>query len=157
MKNKYFLTTIFMLIIGVIGMSGALIQAAPANEARVLEITGMAEYHLSGSTEWKKLEVGLALHEGDVVKTAADSEVKMELAGAAKTAEITIRKETELIFETFRHDADSMQDETLLNVDMGAVLVKAEKLVGDSKFEVKTPTSIVGIRGTTFEVYASKS
>jgi hypothetical protein len=157
MRNKFVLTTILMLIVGLVGTGTLTVQAAPVNEGKVLEITGSAQYRLSGAGEWMNLEVGTILHEGDTVKTTKESEVRMELAGSAKTAEITIRQETELLFETFRHDPESTEDETMLNVDMGAVLVKAEKLVGDSKFEVKTPTSIVGIRGTTFEVYASKS
>jgi hypothetical protein len=42
---------------------------------------------------------------------------------------------------------------TLLDLALGAVLIKAEKLHSEkSRFEVKTPTSIVGVRGTTFSV-----
>jgi len=42
---------------------------------------------------------------------------------------------------------------TLLDLSMGEILVKAQKVHSEkSKFEVKTPTSVVGIRGTTFSV-----
>ncbi|PIU40652.1 MAG: hypothetical protein COT00_00580 [Candidatus Omnitrophica bacterium CG07_land_8_20_14_0_80_50_8] len=96
------------------------------------------------------------LAEGDAIKTGSDAEVRLELVGVAKTADITIRKETEFKFDTFRYNEAAKLDTTLLNVGVGSILVKAEKLVGDSKFEVKTPTSIVGIRGTTFEVNVPK-
>ena len=59
------------------------------------------------------------------------------------------------MLKKFRHDAADKIDNTLLVVGIGSVLVKADKLVGASKFEVKTPTSIIGIRGTIFEVYVS--
>ena len=44
------------------------------------------------------------------------------------------------------------KDDTKLELDIGSILVKAEALQGDSEFHVRTPNSIVGIRGTKFEV-----
>ena len=124
---------------------------AKSDQAKVTKITGQADYKRAGGADWSKLEIGTMLDEGDAVKTAEKSEVVMELEGQAKTAEIVVRESSKFVFKTFQHDEDAV-DTTLLDVSLGAVLVKAEKLAGDSKFEVKTPTSIVGIRGTTFEV-----
>ena len=126
--------------------------AAGLDQGKVTKITGSAMYKKAGAADWSKLQVGTTLSEGDSLKTADNSEVVMELKGAHKTAEITVRQKSEFIFKTFQYDEATKVDTTLLDVSLGAVLVKAEKLVGTSKFEVKTPTSIVGIRGTTFEV-----
>ena len=41
---------------------------------------------------------------------------------------------------------------TLLDLAVGKVLVHAAKLKGGSRFEVRTPTAISGVRGTVFEV-----
>jgi hypothetical protein len=41
---------------------------------------------------------------------------------------------------------------TLLDLAIGKVLVQTQKLQGDSKFEVRTPTALTGVRGTIFEV-----
>ena len=138
-----------------------LFVAAPAlaltrDEAKVAKISGQAEYQKMGASDWAKLEIGMVLSEGDAVKTAPKSEVVMDLKGANKTAQITVRQSSKFVFKTFQHDSASQVDTTLLDISLGAVLVKAEKLVGSSKFEVKTPTSIVGIRGTTFEVQVAK-
>ncbi|MBI4432479.1 MAG: FecR domain-containing protein [Candidatus Omnitrophica bacterium] len=127
------------------------------SQARVVELQGNAEFMKSGSEKWMPLANGAVLSEGDRLKTAMDSEIRLELSGNAKTAEIVVRQNSDFIFKTFRHDEPAKIDNTLLDVQIGSVLVKAEKLVGDSKFEVKTPTSIVGIRGTTFEVNVSQS
>ena len=126
------------------------------DQGKVISMTGDAQYQKSGLPSWLKLEVGTVLSQGDAVKTDPNCEVVMELTGDKKTAEITIRKNSKFVFKTFQHDEDTKVDTTLLDVSMGAVLVKAEKLAGASKFEVKTPTSIVGIRGTTFEVKVEK-
>lgn len=135
----------------------AILVSAPAyavglNQGSVKSIKGDAMFKKAGANDWQKLDMGTVLSEGDSVKTGSASEVIMELKGAKKTAEIVVRESSEFVFKTFQHDEGTEIDETLLDISTGAVLVKAEKLVGTSKFEVKTPTSIVGIRGTTFEV-----
>ena len=120
------------------------------SQAVVLGIDGEAKYQKKDSKEWQILQVDNALTEGDVIKTSPGSQVSVLLMGQNKTAELLVRENTTFKFETFRHE--DAKENTLLDVQLGGVLVKAEKLIGDSKFEVKTPTSIVGIRGTTFEV-----
>ena len=147
-----------VLLIGV-----AFLIAAPAlvfageSRATAVNILGEAKVLKKGESDWKPLEKSAILTEGDSVRTAADSMVTLELVGNNKTAEVVVKPESEFSFQTFQHDETKKEEHTQLNVDAGSVLVKAEKLVGDSKFEVKTPTSIVGIRGTVFEVQVSKS
>ena len=157
MIKKLSRIAILMLMAAVIIGVPRVTAASEMNKAKVLEITGEAKFAKAGMNDWKILEEGMILSEGDSLKTGDNSEVKLELSGTAKTAEILVRRDSEFSFATFRHDEMSKTDQTLLNVDTGGVLVKAEKLIGESKFQVKTPTSIVGIRGTTFEVYASKA
>ena len=158
MSKSRFITTIFILTLALTAMvSAPAVMAMEPSQARVLDITGEAHFLKAGAPDWAALQAGMTLSEGDKIKTGKDSEVRIELAGANKTAEITVRTASEFTFETLRHDKAALLDTTLLNVEVGGVLVKGEKLIGDSKFEVKTPTSIVGIRGTTFEVYASKA
>ncbi len=146
------------LKVGVIALAALLVSSsafAAASQANVIKMSGPAEFRKAGDSGWNKLDPGMILSEGDAVKTAKNSEVIMELKGAAKTAEIVVRPASEFVFKTFQHNEAAI-DTTLLDVSLGAVLVKAEKLVGESRFEVKTPTSIVGIRGTTFEVSVAK-
>jgi hypothetical protein len=131
--------------------------ATEMSQARVLEIHGEAVFLKAGTSQWVTLEEGMILKEGDALKTGKDSEVRLEVSGARKTAELIVRKESEFNFKTLRHDPGGQTENTLLDVEVGSVLVKAEKLIGNSKFEVKTPTSIVGIRGTIFEVNVAES
>ena len=144
-------------MIGLTLMTSSLSFADGSSQATILEIKGDANYLKAGTTEWTKLEPTVILAEGDSVKTGPATQLRMELIGSTKTAEILVRKETEFKFSKFRFDEASKVDNTLLEVGVGSVLVKAEKLVGASKFEVKTPTSIVGIRGTIFEVHVPKA
>jgi hypothetical protein len=127
------------------------------SRARVLEITGEAQVLKEGASEWAPLVKEAILLEGDSLRTGKNSEVKMELMSNRKTADMILKEDSEFSFKMFHFEEVSKTENTLLDVAIGGVLVKAEKLAGDSKFEVNTPTSIVGIRGTIFEVQVSRA
>ena len=154
----------FSLVAIVVLMSAVLVCAAESakaddvsSTAKVLSIRNEALYKKAGTDQWLKLDKSVILSEGDAIKTGKDSEVKLELSGNAKTAELVVAYDSEFTLKTFHHDPSTKLENTLLDVSIGSVLVKAEKLIGDSKFEAKTPTSIVGIRGTIFEIQVSKA
>lgn len=153
MKTKNFFIVLGIgAFVACLFLNPAVSQEMALSTATVMEIKGAVSFMKEGAAEWLPLEKGMVLGEGDKIKTGPDSEATIETAGTAKTALLTVRKGTEFTLKTLRHDASAQLDSTLLNLEIGSVLVKAEKLVGGSRFEVKTPTSIVGIRGTTFEV-----
>ena len=161
MKKDTFKLLALGLIISFVSICAPAFAADPedeagVNEAKVIEIKGTADYLSLGQTQWKPLEIGTLLYEGDKMRTLKDSSVIVETKGSAKTATMTVRKETEFTFKNFRHDDATKIDNTLLELEVGSVMVEAEKLVGASRFEVKTPTSVVGIRGTKFEVNVAK-
>ena len=150
--------TKLILILAIIGiiMTPGVLCAASSSKAKAVEIKGEVRYMKIGANAWEKLDPTVILEENDSIRTGPDSEVKLVLMGAAKTAEITIGSKADFKFDTFRHDEATKVENTILNIGVGRVLVKAEKLAGESKFQVKTPTSIVGIRGTVFEVNVPK-
>ena len=156
MKRAFSLNTILGLIFGLMLMVPAVCYAGGSSKASVLDIRGEAMFMKAGASVWDRLESTTILKEGDSIKTSPGSEVLLELTGNFKTAELTVKEGTEFKFDTFRFDEAAKSDNTLLNIGVGSILVKAEKLVGDSKFQVKTPVSIVGIRGTIFEVNVPK-
>ena len=125
------------------------------SQASILDVSGEAMFLKAGGSDWAVLEKGMMLEEGDSIKTGANSEVKAEIMGKRKTADLTIRENSEFKLRTMKHDAEGDAERTLLDMESGNVLIKAEKLIGESTFEVKTPTSIIGIRGTLFEVNIS--
>jgi hypothetical protein len=127
------------------------------DQARVTEIVGEAFYQKVGTKEWKVLVKDFVLVEGDAVRTGKDSQLKLAMGGDQKIAEVLLKKESQFSFKDFRHDAKTKSDTTLLNLEMGSVLVNAAKMPKESKFQVKTPTSIVGIRGTKFEVNVERA
>lgn len=149
-KFKYFFSLI--LLASFFLAQSAWSATTVPSEAKIVSMTGKADYKKAGATEWVELTPDMVLSQGDWLKTWPASEVVLELTGNKKTANITVREKSKFQLKTFSHNAEKNLENTLLDVEVGTVLVKAEKLEGASKFQVKTPTSIVGIRGTTFEV-----
>ena len=134
-----------------------LFTAAPlfAEVGRVAEISdiqGDVQFRKGGTTEWKGAEKGMLLLEGDAIKTGATAKATIVLDKAGETGELALAPNSQMRIETLKKNPATEDKTTLLDLALGKVLVKAEKLKGNSSFQVKTPTSICGVRGTTFEV-----
>lgn len=101
--------------------------------------------------EWVPAQDGMVILPGDEVKTATGSSVEVILDGG-QVGHITVREGS--VFKILEASTNSATGDkkTLLDLAVGKILVKAEALKGNSKFEVKTPTAIAGVRGTLFEV-----
>src|SRR5262245_52921964 len=112
----------------------------------VQSTTGNVEYQKSGDGSWVKTSKDAVLSESDVVRTGDDSTADLLFKGTSSTT-IQLRPNSVLELSNVSEPKPG-QDATELDLSLGSVLVKAEKLQGDSQFHVRTPNSIVGIRVT---------
>ena len=102
---------------------------------------------------WIPAKVGMVLNQGDIIRTKKDSWALLNLDGAAETANLELKENSQLKLAELVENKKEATQTTLLDLALGEVLIKAKKLHSEkSRFEVKTPTSIVGVRGTTFSV-----
>jgi hypothetical protein len=101
--------------------------------------------------EWQAAKEGMTLLPGDEIRTASNSSVDVLLDGN-KVGRVEIKEGS--LFRIGKAETDVLTGDktTLLELAIGKVMVHAEKLQGKSKFEVKTPTVLTGVRGTIFEV-----
>lgn len=121
--------------------------------ASIVSIDGSAEVKAAGQASFSPATVGMVLNEGDTIKTAAKSWVLLNVDGKGQTATVEVKEGSQMLLAELLVDPKAGTSKTLLDLAMGEVLIKAQKVHGEeSKFEVKTPTSIVGVRGTTFNV-----
>ena len=105
-----------------------------------------------GPGSWLPARVGRVLNEGSFVKTGAGSIVILGVDDS-KTAVIDVSEKSIVSFDSLTKDSATGMKKTLLGLPVGQILIKAQRLdTPDSKFEVKTPTSVVGVRGTKFSV-----
>lgn len=120
--------------------------------AEIGTIQGDVWFRKSGTEDWKGAAKGLFLLENDEIKTGENSKAEILLDAKGETGKLDLAANSQMRIETMKQDPSTSDKTTLLDLALGKVLIKAEKLKGNSSFQVKTPTSICGVRGTIFEV-----
>lgn len=142
------LACIIVLVLGV-ATAG---YAMEKRNAQVMSLSGTAEIRQPGQSAWSPIAVGMVLSEGDALRTSAGSWALLNIDDG-KIAAVEVKGGSEMRISELRVNAQTDTSQTLLDLAIGEVMIKAQKVHGEnSRFEVKTPTSIVGVRGTTFNV-----
>jgi hypothetical protein len=125
--------------------------AAQEAVASIVKTQGKVETAAAGTEEWKHAPVGTALTNGMKIRTGREAEALVQwkqghILKVFGMSTVTID----------RSEMNGDKENTRLDINNGKVFVKAHKLASDdSKFEVKTPTAIAGVRGTEFMVEVS--
>ena len=147
--------------------------------AKILRVKGSARYSVDGRT-WQPLRKGDVLNPGVVLQTAEGSTIDLQLsdrdaapasignvslAGTSSSAaglyqsegELTanivhIFPSTELSVDKIMLDRTGMDEvsETQLDLRAGQIMGNVKKLSAASKYEVKIPNGVAGIRGTIY-------
>jgi hypothetical protein len=127
----------------------AVAQCQQDREVKIEALTGTVDYQEKGRGDWLPVSKDTVLHQRDRVRTGDDSTCTLLFEGMSD-ATINLNPNSILNLRTVRDSGTG--DDTELDLSLGSVLVMAEELQGDSSFKVRTPNSVVGIRGTVFEV-----
>jgi hypothetical protein len=141
---------ILSFIIGVSICFAAPVQAEESRYALLSELKGQVTVR-QNEAEWKPALQGMTLQEKDEIRTGPGGYAEILMDGG-DVARLELRENSYFKLHTMGYDAATGDKATLLDLAIGKVLVHAEKLKSDSKFEVRTPTSTTGVRGTVFEV-----
>jgi hypothetical protein len=177
MKLKYLTAIAAMFVAAATSLSAA------QDMATVVTIHGLARYS-TGNNVWLPLSEGKNLPAGTVIQTASESWVDISLDGSgssqsyiAKTQVIhrfvygagspgetqqnviRLRENTVLAIDRLSFEntgADTVCD-IGLDLRAGRVFGNVKKLSAASKYEVKLPNGVAGIRGTIYDFDASGS
>lgn len=121
--------------------------------AEIVNIIGNAEVYSVKDKQWAVAKIGNQLQENDFIRTKAKAEVLLKIKGNSQSATITIKENSQLALRQIFQPGQLEGNKTLLDLAMGEIFLEVGKLKDvKSEFEVKTPTSIVGVRGTKFSV-----
>jgi hypothetical protein len=101
--------------------------------------------------EWQAATDGMVILPGDELRTAAQSSVEVLLDGG-KVGHLEIKEGSLFRINKAGIDPATGDKTTLLDLAVGKMLIQVEKLKGNSRFEVRTPTALTGVRGTIFEI-----
>jgi len=131
-------------------------QAAPVqNRAEVRAVRGTANYSTDRGANWKKLNVGTRLGEHSVVRTSPGGQVDLFLGDNGPVVRVT--EDTTMGIDKLTSETMGTGDkviETQLDLRSGRILGNVKKLAAASKYEVKTPMGVAGIRGTRYDIRA---
>ena len=165
-----------LVICGVALAMASTLAAQTVNQggAKVVRIKGAARYS-TGNNVWEPLKVGTVIRPGTVIQTAAKSSVDFGLDDAAApvarpaspTDSLAYQPAAEQnmvrIFEntlvgldklTITETGADVVTETQLDLKAGHIFGMVKKMSAASKYEVKIPNGVAGIRGTTYDISA---
>jgi hypothetical protein len=133
----------------------ALIAASDhAGGAKVRFVVGTAQV-AKGAGAGQAVERYMVLHSGDVVKTDGKSHVDLALGNNNGSVQVTPASELALEKLTYVNTGLEQTHDTQLFLRAGTVAGVVNKMAAASKYEVKTPKGVVGIRGGRYRISAN--
>lgn len=125
-------------------------QAFAAKEAvrtaKVLLVQGDVKVQKSGKTEWDTAKPGLALADGDTIKTFKSSAI-----------EISFDKDNKNLVRLEENSTAILRGKALNRIELpeGRIRSLVKNLKKESSFDIKTPTVVAGARGSGWDVIAT--
>jgi hypothetical protein len=155
MKKHGRFSIVMACVVAVVGawvVSSA--QAAEAGKAVVRSVRGDAQYQESGG-QWLRLKVGQVLKAGTTVRTANDSHADLFMDQNGPV--IRLVENTTLGLDKLNYTVTGVDTiiETQLDLKSGRIIGIVRKMADDSKYEIKTPNGVAGIRGTEYDITAT--
>lgn len=146
MKNVLIPGWVSLILLFSIGVT----FAQEPRQVTISDVRGEA-FVRQNQADWQQAAVGMVLHQNDEVKTSEGALVEI-LLDQGDVGKIKIDEKSRLRINTMTNDNTTGGKFTLLDLAIGKVIVQAEKLEKNSKFEIATPTGTTGVSGTFYEV-----
>jgi hypothetical protein len=121
--------------------------AAVPGRAEVRGVKGTATYSTNGGPA-KPLRVGMILRSGSAIRTGSNSTVDLFLGVSAGI--VRVAENSTVVFDklTLTDTGADTAVEVQLHLPEGEMYFKVNKLSKASRYEIKMPTGVAGIRGT---------
>lgn len=124
---------------------------------KITRVKGDVFVKLADSDRWIDAKRGMVLNQKDIIKTSKNGRATIvfdekDSFEASEYDSIDIYGDTEISLSKLLYNRNTDEKTTLLKMNIGKIMANAAKLKGESKFEVQTPTSVVGVRGTEYIV-----
>jgi ferric-dicitrate binding protein FerR (iron transport regulator) len=125
-----------VLVISVLGVSGAALPAADAG--KITYATGKVEIERAG--KWQKATLGATINEAEKLRTGNNGTAIVMLKTGA-----TLKLKPDTIIAM-----SSVNTETTIELQGGAVFAKVDKKKAGQIFEIRAQTTVAAVRGTEF-------
>lgn len=124
-------------------------QPVMAEIGRVKNVTSGVEVTRDGTTY--RAVAGMRLEEADVIVTRRGARVGITFADNTRMA---IGPNSEVVLDEYRYDRTTGRGNSMTSIRRGSVGIDSGNITrtGRDRMRVRTPTSTLGVRGTTFVV-----
>ena len=154
MRNLTISIIIAIIAISFFGYSLSYAELSDKN-VTIVDMKGRVGIIYEGSSNLTPARAWMKLGSGDTINTSEDSYADLNFNGLGQTAVVRVDENSSMKIDSYVAAEKMAETKIALDLAMGDILVKANKLKDESQFQVRTPTSIVGVRGTGFKVHVS--
>lgn len=133
-----------MILIALFALTARLPADGPLVQAPVVGVLGRAQFSRANAP-FLPLGPGMSVRTGDVIQTAEDSAVDLNLG--AQAGLLRLAQNTVLVLEALGQGGTNQEGvaEIKLNLKKGELLGSAKRVPDDSRFEIKTPVGLAQI------------
>ncbi|MFH0738552.1 MAG: FecR family protein [Candidatus Omnitrophota bacterium] len=143
--KKFYIPVVFLISFLVISGSKSLLRAA-----EIIYVEGNVQVQPDGEEEWSKAEKGMQLNMGDSIRTARHSKADVALDREKKNT-IRIDPKTMIVLNSSMPGSIDR-----LDLSRGKVYSNLENIKAGLDFEVSTPSTVAGVRGSSYSVYSER-
>ena len=118
---------------------------------RIVYIEGIVDLQRDGDIlELWDSDIGMEIYNYDLIETGYDGFAEIEIVSQRnRGTKIKVDSDTAFYFDAARIGGDSR---TNVNMMSGSLSFKVQKLTGNEQLNVRTETTVMGVRGTEFGV-----
>jgi ABC-type proline/glycine betaine transport system ATPase subunit len=146
MKFKYIncILSIGICICLILGFT-SFVYAEKKKAGIITKLQGTVEVKSRDTLIFEEAKLNQALYVGDRIRTKSDGWIEITLDN---NNIITLRENSNLLIKKFVQDINSGEYKNILDMNLGKLRAKVERLKGNSVFEIHTPTAVAAARGT---------
>jgi phage tail protein X len=113
-------------------------------------LEGQVQVKRAGENQWSPARPNMILSENDQVKALSQARVEFILDNQSA---LRLSENSLLIIQKLEEDRTARKETARMEISLGRLWVRTAKLFNPaSRYEVKTPTVIAGVQGTTYQV-----
>lgn len=142
---------LFLLLAAIFALAAPPLVAQPDVEATIGRIKNVTQGGIEVVRDGGKLQgtSGFRLREGDIVVTRAGQRAGITFVDNTR---MVVAPKSRMIISSYRFDRARRTGQSEMNIERGKVGVDSGELARSGRMKFKTPTSTLGVRGTTFVI-----
>jgi phage tail protein X len=124
-----------------------------AQKGVITFLEGQVEVKKSGEGQWSPARPNMILAENDLIRVQSQSRAELILDNQSV---LRLSENTTLTLQKMEEEQAVKKENTRMELSMGRLWVKVSKLFNPaSRQDVKTPTVIAGVQGTTYQLWVA--